>query len=68
MDEEELGESIRSLVNHFVPVLKDAASVEQAEEILRNAEETDENFHKLDLVTLLNNKIENDLSMVSQLL
>ena len=65
MDEEELSESIRSLVNHFAPVLKDAGSVEQAEEILRNAEETDENFHKLDLVTMLNNKIENDLSMVS---
>ena len=52
---------LRQLLDNLDPIIRQANSATQIEEILLNLETSDENFHKYDLVRLLRRKIEDDL-------
>ena len=46
LEGEELVTSLKQLIISFSPYLKEAGTVEQAEETLLHLEENDENFHR----------------------
>lgn len=46
LEGEELVQNLRQLVINFETHIREAESVDQIEETLRNLEEIDENFHK----------------------
>ncbi|KAL5021697.1 hypothetical protein ScPMuIL_000852 [Solemya velum] len=61
LEGEELVQNLRHLVINFEPHIREAESVDQIEETLRNLEEIDENFHKYEFVKLLKKKIDDSL-------
>ena len=52
---------LRKMIKSFDKYIKEAADFEQLEENLKHMEETDERFHKYDLVEILRDKIESAL-------
>ncbi|XP_032231203.2 protein broad-minded isoform X2 [Nematostella vectensis] len=56
--------SLDQLFTTLEPVIKEASSVEAAEDILNNLEATDENFHRYDFVRQLRNRIDEALGPV----
>ena len=60
---EKLRLNLRKMVKSFSEYIKDADDYEQLEDNLKHMEETDENFHKYDMVEMLTDKIENILGI-----
>ena len=46
LEKERLDKSLKQLIVAFEPYIRDAGSVERAEEALLHLEENDENFHR----------------------
>ncbi|PVD21206.1 hypothetical protein C0Q70_19375 [Pomacea canaliculata] len=62
LEGEELLVNLRQLISSFEPYIREAGSSEQAEETLLHLEESDENFHKHELVKNLKRKVDELLS------
>ena len=58
---ENLKKSLRKMIKSFDNYVKDADDYEQLEDNLKHMEETDENFHKYDLVEMLSDRLESVL-------
>ncbi|KAL4234490.1 hypothetical protein ACF0H5_006135 [Mactra antiquata] len=58
LESEELVQNLRHLVISFEPHIREAGSVENAEETLHHLEENDEHFHRYEFVKVLKKKIE----------
>jgi hypothetical protein len=58
---EKLKTSLRKMIKSFDNYIKDASNFEQLEDNLKHMEETDEKFHKYDLVEILRDKIDSSL-------
>lgn len=55
---EKLRINLRKMIKSFDNYIKDASDYDQLEDNLKHMEETDENFHKYDLVEMLTDRIE----------
>jgi hypothetical protein len=58
MNSDKLRNSLRKMIKSFDSYIKEAKNFEQLEDNLKHMEETDENFHKYDLVEILSDRIE----------
>ncbi|CAF0787645.1 unnamed protein product, partial [Brachionus calyciflorus] len=58
---ERIRNGLRKMIKSFDNYIKEASDFEQLEDNLKHMEETDENFHRYDLVELIRDKIETNL-------